>query len=112
MYWSMFLCTVYTSQGQSNNTTYSPFQYDETVPLKGHTNETYFSIFLYISVRHRSLTLLIKFFEIQIRTHGDIRIQKLTLRFQRYGESSREPYVKFFFKSLNKPLRIEKFFPG
>jgi hypothetical protein len=40
--------------------------------LKGHTNETYFSIFLYISVQHRSLTLLIKFFQIQ--THGDICI--------------------------------------
>ena len=56
--------------------------------LKEETNETNFSIFLYISVQHRSLTLLIKFFEIRIRTHGDIHIRKSTPRYQRYGESS------------------------
>jgi hypothetical protein len=48
--------------------------------LKGHTNETIFSIFLYISVRHRSLTLRIQFFEIRNRIDGDIRNRKLTLR--------------------------------
>jgi len=48
--------------------------------LKGHTNETIFSIFLYISVWHRSLTVLMKFFEIRIRIDGDICNRKLTLR--------------------------------
>jgi hypothetical protein len=47
--------------------------------LKGHTVLTrpIFRFFLYISVQHRSFTLLVKL-EIQIQTHGDIRIRKLT----------------------------------
>ena len=60
-----------------------------------------FRFFLYISVRHRSLTLLIQFFEIQIQTQGDIRIQKLTPRYQRYRESSRKTLCKHFFSNLS-----------
>jgi len=55
--------------------------------LKRHAHETYFSNFWYISVRHKSLTLLIQFCKIGIWTHGVICIQKSIPRYQRYGES-------------------------
>ena len=47
--------------------------------LKEDTDETFFRFFLYISVRQRSLTMLIRYFKIPIRIDGDIRDRKLTL---------------------------------
>ena len=90
---------------------------DQNMTLKGHTNETYFLIFLYILVRHRSLTLLIKFFEIRIRIEGDIRNRKLTLHIvdteSRRLRVSLIPRVDFWFFSnefgreevVNSPYR-------
>jgi len=47
--------------------------------LKEDNKETFFSIFLYISVGPKSLTLLIQFFNILILIDGYIHDRKLTL---------------------------------
>ncbi len=55
--------------------------------LKGHGNETDFLGFLQKSLPHESLALPFEPFRFWLRIRGDIRIQKMTPRYHRYGES-------------------------
>ena len=57
-------------------------------------------IFLYISVRHRSLTHMLRPFRFWLRIRGN---RKSTPRIGDCAESARYPWLILVFKTLNKP---------
>ncbi len=64
----------------------------ENIHLKGHSNEADFLGFLQKLVPHESLTLPFEPFQFLLQIRGDIRIQKTTPSYHRYGESADSPH--------------------